>query len=78
MKEKRTFEFLCRVNLILKKKYSIIYQKIRFTFMYTKNYIFLIRMMKKLFLTEIKIFFYIKMIVVPSPLMTHNWKVNVR
>lgn len=56
MKEKRTFEFLCRVNLILKKKYSIIYQKIRFTFMYTKNYIFLIRMMKKLFLTEIKIF----------------------
>lgn len=56
MKEKRTFEFLCRVNLILKKKYSIIYQKIRFTFMYTKNCIFLIRMMKKLFLTEIKIF----------------------
>lgn len=34
-------------------------------------------MMKKLFLTEIKIFFYIKMIV-PSPLMIHNSKVNVR
>lgn len=35
-------------------------------------------MMKKLFLTEIKIFFYIEMIVVPSPLMIHNSKVNVR
>lgn len=38
MKEKRTFEFLCRVNLILKKKYSIIYQKIYF-YVYKKLYI---------------------------------------
>lgn len=38
MKEKRTFEFLCKVYLILKKKYSKIYQKIYF-YVYKKLYI---------------------------------------